>query len=121
VHTETLAARRRLYLLARVVVLRHHRDRLTLEMVAQALSSSPRQLQRAYAQFGEMSFREDLKGRRMATAAQLLVEQGSIRVEDVGRLVGYPHRAHFARVFKRRYGCSPADFRATRPRGGRAA
>jgi len=111
VHPQTLAARRRLYLLARVVVARHYRRRLTLAVVARALSSSPRQLQRAYAQFGELSFQEDLLARRMSAAAQLLSEQPAIAVRDVARLVGYRQAPHFARVFRRRYGMAPARFR----------
>ena len=111
-HPETLAARRRLYLLARVGVARHYRRELTLTLVARAISSSPRQLQRAYAQFGELSFREDLHARRMAAAATLLIEQRSIPVRDVARLVGYSQPPHFARAFRRRYGLSPALFRA---------
>jgi AraC family transcriptional regulator, regulatory protein of adaptative response / methylphosphotriester-DNA alkyltransferase methyltransferase len=111
VHPETLLARRRLYLLARVVVARHYRRDLTLALVARSLSSSPRQLQRAYAQFGELSFREDLHARRMTAAAQLLAEQRSIPVRDVARLVGYRAPPHFARAFRRRYGLSPARFR----------
>ena len=55
VRPDTEAARRRLYLHARVVVARHYRRRLTLPVVAGALASSPRQLQRAYAQFGELA------------------------------------------------------------------
>ena len=109
--SETVSARRRLYLLARVVVARHYRRELTLAVVARALASSPRQLQRAYAQFGEMSFREDLLARRMAVAAQLLAQQRSIPVADVARLVGYRQAPHFARAFRRRYGLSPARFR----------
>jgi AraC-like DNA-binding protein len=111
-HPETLAARRRLYLLARVVVARHYRRELTLALVARAIASSPRQLQRAYAQFGELSFSEDLHARRMAAAATLLLEQRSIPVRDVARLVGYSQPPHFARAFRRRYGLSPARFRA---------
>ncbi len=109
--SDTLSARRRLYLLARVVVARHYRRELTLAMVARAVASSPRQLQRAYAQFGETTFREDLLARRMAAAAELLVEQRAIRVADVARLVGYRQAPHFARAFRRRYGLSPARFR----------
>lgn len=112
--SQTTSSRQRLYLLARVVVARHYRRELTLEMVAGAVVSSPRELQRAYAQAGEMTFREDLLARRMTAAAQLLVEQPSIRVADVARLVGYRDGSHFARLFKRRYGCSPARFRAAR-------
>jgi AraC-like DNA-binding protein len=108
---DTLAARRRLYLLSRVVVARHYRRDLTLEVVAQAVSCSPRQLQRSYAQFGEMTFQEDLLARRMSAAAELLAEQRAIAVADVARLVGYSHSSHFARAFRRRYGLSPARFR----------
>jgi AraC-like DNA-binding protein len=117
VHPNTLAARHRLYLLARVVVARHYRRELTLEMVAGAVSSSPRQIQRAYAQFGEMTFQEDLFARRMNAAAELLLEQRAIPVASVARLVGYSQAPHFARAFRRRYGCSPARFRAARPVG----
>jgi AraC family transcriptional regulator len=119
VRPHTLSARRRLYLLARVVVARHYRRQLTLTVLAGALSSSPRQLQRAYAQFGEITFHEDLLARRMAAAAQLLLEQPAIAVRDVARLVGYRQASHFARVFRRRYGLSPAHFRE-HARGHRA-
>jgi hypothetical protein len=47
----TLGERRRLYLLARLIVKRYHRKHLTLDMVAKTLAISPRQLQRVYAQF----------------------------------------------------------------------
>ena len=110
---DTASARHRLYLLARVVVARHYRQELTLSLVACALASSPRQLQRAYEQFGEMSFREDLLARRLSAAADLLLEQRHIRVVDVARLVGYGEgsASHFASAFKRRYGLSPGRFR----------
>jgi AraC-like DNA-binding protein len=111
VRPETISTRQRLYLLARVIVVRHYRRDLTLEEVARALASSPRQLQRAYAQFGGMTFREDLLARRTAVGAQLLIEQRSIRVDDVARLVGYSQGPHFARAFRRRYGLSPGRFR----------
>jgi len=107
----TVAERRRLYLLSRVVIARHYRRRLTLEAVAAALASSPRQLQRAYEQFGQVSFHEDLLERRMGVAAQLLAEQPGLGVREVERLVGYRQGSHFARAFRRRYGLSPARFR----------
>jgi len=108
---DTLESRQRLFLLARVAIARHYRQDLTLTEVARAVSSSPRQLQRAYEQFSRTSFREDLTARRMAVGAQLLAEQRSIRVDDVARLVGYSQGPHFARAFRRRYGLSPARFR----------
>lgn len=108
---DTLAHRRRLYLLARVIVQRHYRGELTLARVARALATSPRQLQRAYEQFGQESFREDLFARRMRVAADLLVDQPAIPVAQVARLAGYRQAPHFARAFRRRYGVAPACFR----------
>ena len=107
----TIEQRRRLYLLARVVIARHYRRPLTLEGVARALASSPRQLTRAYAQFGEVTFREDLLTRRLNVAAQLLIEQPAISIRDVARLVGFRQASHFAKAFRRRYGLTPASFR----------
>lgn len=99
-------------MLARLIVARHYRRELTLATVARALSSSPRQLQRAYAQFGDSSFREDLFARRMSVAGELLLEQRSLPVEHVARLVGYSQGPHFSRAFRRRYGVAPGRFRA---------
>ncbi len=107
---DTYSERRRLYLLARVLVKRHYRRQLTLNALARALSCSPRQLQRAYAQFGDNIFQEDLTERRMTAAAELLAEQ-PLSVCDVARLVGYSGGSHFARAFHRRYGLSPGRFR----------
>lgn len=108
----TIHQRRRLYLQARVVVVRYYRRPLTLAEVAQALACSPRQLTRSYAQFGEVTFREDLLTRRLNVAAQLLIEQPAIPVRDVARLVGFRQAPHFAKAFRRRYGLTPARFRA---------
>ncbi len=107
----TLGERRRLYLLARLVVKRYYRKALTLERVAKALACSSRQLQRAYAQFGDLTFHDDLVGRRMDAAAELLFLP-SIPVCDVARRVGYRQPPHFARAFRRRYGVSPSTYRA---------
>jgi AraC-like DNA-binding protein len=113
----TLHERRRLYDEVRALVAREYCGKLTLPRVARVLASSPRGLQRAYAQFGETSFSEDLRARRLDAAAELLVEQPSIAVSDVARLVGLAHAPNFAEGFRRRYGLAPAEFRAA----GRAA
>jgi AraC family transcriptional regulator, carnitine catabolism transcriptional activator len=119
VRRDTASERRRQYLLARVIVARYYRRPLTLAAVARAISTSPRQLQRVYAQFGD-SFQEDLLRRRMSVAARLLSEQRAIPVRNVGRLVGYRHAPNFAHAFRRCYGLSPALFRerALRHAGG---
>lgn len=107
----TLAERRRLYLLARLLVKRRCREHLTVEIVAKTLATSPRQLQRVYAQFGSGTFRDDLLARRMVAAVELL-SRSTIPMRDVARLVGYRQPPHFARTFRRCYGVSPSIFRA---------
>jgi AraC family transcriptional regulator of adaptative response / methylphosphotriester-DNA alkyltransferase methyltransferase len=109
---DTLASRRRLYVLSREMVARDYRQRLTLATVARALCSSPRQVQRAYEQFGSVNFQEDLTARRMSAAAELLYEQPAVPVAHVALLVGYRQPAHFASAFRRRFGSAPASFRA---------
>ena len=111
VRARTLQEHRRLYLQARLVIDRHYAKRLTVPVVARALASSPRQLQRAYEHFGKSTFREDLVGRRMRAAAELLA-QPAIPVSDVARLVGYRQASHFSKAFRGRYGIPPARFRA---------
>lgn len=107
----TLAERRRLYLHARLLVKRRYGEHQTLTIVAKTLASSPRQIQRAYAQFGRDTFREDLLIRRMIAATELL-SRPSTPMRDVARLVGYNQPPHFARAFRRHYGVSPSVFRA---------
>jgi AraC-like DNA-binding protein len=111
VRVRTYHEHRRLYLQARMVVDRHYAKRLTVTVIARALATSPRQLQRAYERFGERTFREDLTARRMRAAAELLT-QPAIAVGEVARLVGYRQPSHFAKAFRARYGVSPARFRA---------
>jgi AraC-like DNA-binding protein len=111
VRAHTLNEHRRLYLQARLVIERHYAKHLTVVVLARALATSPRQLQRAYGRFGRSTFREDLVGRRMRAAAELLA-QPAIPVRDVAHLVGYRQPSHFSKAFRARYGISPARFRA---------
>lgn len=107
----TLRERHLLYVRARLVVERQYATPLTVEAVAQALASSPRHLQRAFAEFGDGTFQDELIARRM-TAATTLLSRYSIPISNVAARVGYraPHR--FARAFRRRYGVPPSVFRA---------
>jgi len=112
VRSQTLQSRRRLYLQARGIVARDYSRRLTLPVLAEALASSPREIQRAYAEFGTLTFREDLQARRLRVAAELLAGQPSIPVAGVARLVGYSQAPHFGRIFRARFGLAPGCYRS---------
>jgi AraC-like DNA-binding protein len=107
----TTSERRRMYRLARLTVMRSYHRPLTLEEVARTVAASPRQVQRAYAEFGTSTFHDDLSRRRLDAAARLL-QGASIPVSDVARRVGYRQAGHFARAFRRRYRVSPSAYRA---------
>jgi AraC family transcriptional regulator, regulatory protein of adaptative response / methylphosphotriester-DNA alkyltransferase methyltransferase len=111
VRGETAESRRRLLERVQALIAAEYRREMTLVTAARALASSPRQIQRAYEQVGETSFREDLRTRRLQVGAELLAGQAALRVEDIARLAGYSHVANFGRAFRERYGRSPGAFR----------
>src|ERR671916_712608 len=86
---------------------------LSLDDIARRVASSRRQLQRAYAEIGDTTFRDHLTGVRMERAAHLLSGRG-LTVREVAYRVGYRQPAQFAKAFRRHHGFSPSDFRAMR-------
>jgi transcriptional regulator GlxA family with amidase domain len=86
---------------------------LSLDDIARRVASSRRQLQRAYAEIGNTTFRDHLTGVRMERAAALLTGRG-MTVREVAYRVGYRQPAQFAKAFRRHHGVSPSDYRAAR-------
>ncbi len=91
---------------------------LSLDDIARRVASSRRQLQRAYAEIGDTTFREHLTGVRMDRAADMLQTRG-LTVREVAHRVGYRQPAQFAKAFRRHHGVSPSDYRARALGGGR--
>jgi AraC family transcriptional regulator, regulatory protein of adaptative response / methylphosphotriester-DNA alkyltransferase methyltransferase len=83
---------------------------LSLDDLARRVAASRRQLQRAYAEIGQTTFRDHLAGVRMRAAADLLLTR-RIAVRDVAGRVGYRQPAQFAKAFRRHHGVSPTEFR----------
>jgi AraC family transcriptional regulator, regulatory protein of adaptative response / methylphosphotriester-DNA alkyltransferase methyltransferase len=109
----TIQSRRALFEEAAAIVALEYPDRLELVEVARRLATSPRQLQRAFAEAGQTSFRSYLRSVRMERATELLLA-GSLRVWEVAEAVGYSQPAQFAKAFQRHHACPPSAFRATR-------
>ena len=86
---------------------------LSLDDIARRVASSRRQLQRAYAEVGDTTFREHLTAVRMDRAAEMLGIRG-MTVRDVAHRVGYRQPAQFAKAFRRHHGLSPSTYRARR-------
>jgi AraC family transcriptional regulator, regulatory protein of adaptative response / methylphosphotriester-DNA alkyltransferase methyltransferase len=85
---------------------------LGLDEIARRVASSRRQLQRAYAEIGNTTFREHLTGVRMDRAAEMLAGRATVR--EVAHRVGYRQPAQFAKAFRRHHGISPSTYRSRR-------
>ena len=109
----TVELRSSLYADATAIVEREYAADLSLDVIARRVASSRRQLQRAYAEIGNTTFRDQLTQVRMERAAELLSRR-SVTVREVAHRVGYRQPAQFAKAFRRRLGVAPSDFRAAR-------
>ena len=102
-----------------IVEAEFHHD-LALDDIARRVASSRRQLQRAYHEIGDTTFREHLTAVRMERAGELL-GGGALNVRDVARRVGYRQPAQFAKAFRRHHGVAPSEYRAASRRFARTA
>jgi AraC family transcriptional regulator, regulatory protein of adaptative response / methylphosphotriester-DNA alkyltransferase methyltransferase len=84
---------------------------LSLDDIARRVASSRRQLQRAYAEIGNTTFRDHLTAVRMERAAEMLAAGGQT-VREVAHRVGYRQPAQFAKAFRRHHDVSPSAYRS---------
>jgi AraC family transcriptional regulator, regulatory protein of adaptative response / methylphosphotriester-DNA alkyltransferase methyltransferase len=116
----TAERREELYREAMALIARDYARDLHLESVARALATSRRQLQRAFAEVADTSFRDELAKVRMHHARTLLASDG-IPVRAVAARVGYHQPAQFAKSFRRHHGQAPSTYRKHRRIGGETA
>lgn len=85
--------------------------KLTAAKVANACNLSVRHLHSIFA--GGTSFHQYLTELRLTKARSLLEQRGKreMQVTEVAYLTGYVSAAHFSRSFRKKYGCSPRDWR----------
>jgi two-component system response regulator YesN len=106
----TAERRSELYREAVALIAREYATDLNLDSVARRLATSRRQLQRAFAEAGATSFRDELAKVRMHHARELLAAD-SMPVRHVAANVGYPQPAQFAKTFRRHHGQPPSAYR----------
>ena len=107
----TVQLRSSLFADAVAIVDREYDRDLGLDDIARRVASSRRQLQRAYAEIGQTTFRDHLTRVRMQKAAEMLSTR-ALTVREVAHRVGYRQPAQFAKAFRRYQGVAPSDFRA---------
>ncbi len=89
---------------------------LTVGEVAQAVGTSPRQLQRVFREEAGEDFRTYLLRVRMTRGRQLLTrEPNPLPIHRTARLVGYRQHSGFRQAFVRYYGYNPSEVQAPPP------
>ena len=106
----TAERREELYREAMALIATEYASDLNLDGVARRLATSRRQLQRAFSEAGDTSFRDELARVRMQHARTLLAAD-EIPVRQVALQVGYQQPAQFAKSFRRYHGEPPSAYR----------
>ena len=83
---------------------------IRIEEVARRVAVSPRQLQRVFADEGELGFRSYLRRIRMSHARRLLATT-DLPVKEIAQRVGYGNPSQFSKAFKRVHGIPPSQVR----------
>jgi AraC family transcriptional regulator, regulatory protein of adaptative response / methylphosphotriester-DNA alkyltransferase methyltransferase len=114
----TAERRAELFREAMALITSEYASDLHLEGVARRLATSRRQLQRAFAEAGKTSFRDELARVRMEHARALLAAD-ELPVRQVAVRVGYHQPAQFAKSFRRYHGEPPSAYRRANRAGAR--
>ena len=89
---------------------RNYAEKLTLQNVADACYVSQWHMSKLLNRHTEKSFYDILNAIRINKAKDLLADP-SLKIGDIGELVGYADTGHFARVFRKVTGMSANEFR----------
>ena len=81
-----------------------------LESTAAFFNYSARQMGRIVKKYTGMTFSELLQSLKLQMAEKLLLTQEK-SVTEICREVGYEDTTHFYNLFKRKYGCTPGEYR----------
>ena len=88
----------------------HYQEKLTLQAVADCCYVSQWHLSKLLNRYAEKSFYDILNAIRIQKAKELLADP-SLRIGEIGEMVGYADTAHFARTFKKLEGMSANEYR----------
>lgn len=88
----------------------HYKQPLTLRSFSEIGHGSPYHLQRTFKRVKGMTPSEYLQHIRIENAKKLL-GNSTLSVSDIGSKVGIPNTSYFITLFKKKTGCTPADYR----------
>ena len=89
----------------------HLYEKFTASDVAQVASFSEFHFHRLFRAYTSESIHQYVSSRRLEKAAQILLEDPTIRLLDLAVEVGFETHSAFSRAFKQAYGVSPTQFK----------
>jgi AraC-like DNA-binding protein len=88
------------------------RRELMLDDAARLVGRSPSTVTRIFRKVTGRSFKQFQVGHRLELAAQQLLAMPNRPVTEIALAVGYDDPLYFSRVFRKRFSCSPSEYRA---------
>ncbi|MFK7695142.1 response regulator [Paenibacillus sp. HJGM_3] len=95
---------------AQRIILQRYQENLTLQTVAEQVHVTPVWLSKLFKKETEMNFLEYMTDIRLTKAAELLGDLNH-KVYQISYMIGYQDPVHFSKLFKRKYGCTPQEYR----------
>lgn len=92
------------------IIRKEYAGSIGIETIARRLELSPNYLGNLFYQHIGKRFTDVLIDFRMKKAEELLTA-GSENVNDIAKAVGFINVTHFYKVFKKKHGTSPVDYR----------
>lgn len=86
------------------------KENLSLEIVASVVFLNPVYFSKLFKQRTGNGYKEYVTQLRMERAEELLGDH-QLTITKIGELVGYPDVRHFTQVFRKKYDCTPSQFR----------
>lgn len=97
----------------KLVLAERFRERLKLDEIAQAVSSSPYHLCRVFKQESGLSIHQYLQRLRLVGALDIIADRPNENLTDVALDFGFSSYSHFSTSFGREFTITPSEFRRT--------
>ncbi|MDQ6421463.1 response regulator [Paenibacillus sp. LHD-117] len=104
------ASRNWIFEKAKTFIEERFRELITVQMVADHVYLSPEWLSTLFKKNAGMTFLDYLTHLRMEKAKELL-QDVSLKIYQIGSEVGYRDTVYFSKLFKRKVGCTPNEYR----------
>ena len=89
---------------------KNYRQDISLESLSQTLNFSPFYFSKLFKQHFGVTFVEYLTDIRIKVAKQILADPTK-SAKDIGEMVGYPNSNYFVKLFKKKTGMTPTEYR----------